>query len=125
MGKICPDAGCAYWILFNWLPSILSNYHYLCEQSTTQANPSDRCIYVPPAAGQPAEDCVEPARTDHMSFVHVSGEPVRRADYTPCPWTAGLPVDGSTAYLINTVAMFVVSTARLKNVLLMCVCLSV
>jgi hypothetical protein len=41
----------------------------------------------------------------------MGAEPVRSADYIPCPWTAGLPVDGSTAYLINTVAMFVVSTA--------------
>lgn len=38
----------------------------------------------------------------------MGAELVRSADYTPCLWTAGLPVDGSTAYMINTVAMFVV-----------------
>ena len=112
----CLDAGGAYWILFTWLPSIVSNYRYLCEQSATQANPSDRCLYLPPTTGQPAEDCVEPPHTDRLSFVGMGAELVRSADYTPCLWTAGLPVDGSTAYMINTVAMFVVKHSTFIHV---------
>ena len=112
------DVGCAYWILFNWLPSIVSNYRYLCEQSSTQADPNRRCIYLPLATGRAAEGCVEPAdRTGLLNFVGMGdlGEPMDGADHTPCPWTAGLPLDGSAAYLTNTAAMFVVRAAHSHN----------
>ena len=52
--------GCGYWILFNWLPNVVGNFRFLCEQSAAAADPAAGCEYAD-AVGDGAESCWDPS----------------------------------------------------------------
>jgi len=92
--------GMAYWILFNWLPAIVTNYRYLCEQSEALLDSTAHCVYVPPT-DLADEGCIQPKLNGGWLPVSAS-----TGEVAECTWTAGFAVNGSTAYIVNTLAMF-------------------
>ena len=90
--------GCGYWILFNWLPNVVGNFRFLCEQSDTAADPTASCEYAD-AVGDGAESCWDP------SVGAAAGSAGGGEGFGECGWTQGGAVDGAMAYTLNTLAM--------------------